>query len=332
VPAIYESNPDPAPDSDYVPGSLEYLVVGNAGRLLDQRRTPVTVTDVTIERGEFELAIEAFEDKGARWRLPLRDAADFQFDKDAPRAPKAAVAAMEDAVARFSAPLAIDADGTALRTTLARLDEERSAMAEAVRRVPMDALDVAGCVARREGDPRLYDALDEFLARRDLLDLDRSFAAALATNPRSGEVVKGHAIVLAELGLCPYRGTIVRDPGLFGGARSKARRAEHLIARLAFSGAMWTQLGHEATTLYRGAAAERALEDRVPASFLSATFSREVAEAHFEGGPLTKVAALWRQEVPVTRLLMTFLETRALNDRFKEAEAVLIGDAGNLAF
>jgi hypothetical protein len=29
---------------------------------------------------------------------------------------------------------------------------------------------------------------------------------------------------------------------------------------------------------------------------------------------------------------MTFLETRAMNDRFREAEAVLIGDPDNRAF
>jgi hypothetical protein len=50
------------------------------------------------------------------------------------------------------------------------------------------------------------------------------------------------------------------------------------------------------------------------------------------GGPGTRAADLWRQIVPCERLLMTFLETAALNARFKEAEAVLIGDHGNGAF
>jgi hypothetical protein len=36
--------------------------------------------------------------------------------------------------------------------------------------------------------------------------------------------------------------------------------------------------------------------------------------------------------VPVSRLFMTFLETRELSLRFREAEAVLIGDPGNSAF
>ena len=41
-----------------------------------------------------------------------------------------------------------------------------------------------------------------------------------------------------------------------------------------------------------------------------------------------EVALLVRQRVPVSRLFMTFLETAAMNDRYREAEAVLIGDPG----
>ena len=57
-----------------------------------------------------------------------------------------------------------------------------------------------------------------------------------------------------------------------------------------------------------------------------------MAAAHFEGGPTTRTAVLWRQQVPITRVLMTFFETREMNRRFNEAEAVLIGDPGNRAF
>jgi hypothetical protein len=64
-------------------------------------------------------------------------------------------------------------------------------------------------------------------------------------------------------------------------------------------------------------------------TLLVAGFSRAVAEAHFDGGA---TAAMWRQVVGLDRLLMTFLETPALNAAFQEAEAVLLGDPGNRAF
>ena len=64
-------------------------------------------------------------------------------------------------------------------------------------------------------------------------------------------------------------------------------------------------------------------------SFVSATFAPEVAAEHFGGGPTTRTAVMWRRRIPAERVLMTFLETRALNDRFKEAEAVLIAEPGS---
>ena len=42
--------------------------------------------------------------------------------------------------------------------------------------------------------------------------------------------------------------------------------------------------------------------------------------------------ALLRQVVPVERLFMTYLETAAMNDRFREAEAVLLFEPGAWAF
>jgi hypothetical protein len=124
----------------------------------------------------------------------------------------------------------------------------------------------------------------------------------------------------------------VPDPGLFAGPGAKERRADHLVARLAFTQEVWASGGEQAVTLYRGAAVDGPLPDRGSGSFSSATFSREVAAAHFEGGPTTQTSAPSRQRVPVARLFMTFLETRELNQRFKEAEAVLIADPDNRAF
>jgi hypothetical protein len=191
---------------------------------------------------------------------------------------------------------------------------------------------VARAIARREGSDELAARLEAFLAERDLFEIDRRFAETFVSNPRSGEFVKGHAIVLAELGLCEYRGRIVRDPKTFAEPWSEARRAEHLIARLAFTQELWASLGQATITLYRGAAADGPLAARIPSSFVSATFSEAVAQAHFAGGPATRTAVLWRQQLPVTRLLMTFLETPAMNARFKEAEAILIAEPSNLAF
>jgi hypothetical protein len=325
--AIYASDPNPAPDSDFVPGELGYLVAGNRGRLLDARRTPVTVTATDPDHGAFEVEIGAFEDAGARWELPLEDVGRFQFARDAHVAPAQAVAELERAAVRFDRELAIECDFAAREAVLRRINRERRELPDLT-----VGPERAARIDAREGDPRLFALLDEVMAARGVADLEHRFTATFVSNPRSGEFVKGHAIVLAELGLCPYRGKIVRDPSVFEGPLSKSRRADHIVTRLAFSAELWSGGAEDAVTLYRGAAVEGPLPEPALPSFVSATFSREVAAAHFEGGPTTRTAVLWRQQVPITRVFMTFLETREMNRRFNEAEAVLIGDPGNRAF
>jgi hypothetical protein len=329
----YASDPNSAPDSDFLPGALCHLVVGNRGRLLDTRRTPLTVTAIEPRIGAFEVQIEAFEDAGARWELPLEDVGDFQFARDGRRAPTPILAELEAAVARFDRLCAIACDPAAHAATLRRVAAERAPVREWLEdRLPGVVVDVPACIELREGDTALFALLEDYLAARDLVEIDRRFAETFVSNPRSGELVKGHAIVLAELGLCPYHGKVVRDPSLFDGEWSKARRAEHLTVRLAFTQELWSLLGGATVTLYRAAAVEGPLPPARPKSLISATFSRAVAEAHFEGGAATTVAVLWRQVVGLERLLMTFLETRAMNARFREAEAVLVADPDNRAF
>jgi hypothetical protein len=193
-------------------------------------------------------------------------------------------------------------------------------------------VDLDRCIAARSGDPVVAKALEDFMADRRLAELDRQFAERFVTNPGSGELVKGHAIVLAELGVCRYRGRVLRDRHVFDGAWCKHSRAAHIIARLAFMRELWSSWGCTAAKVYRGMAVDGPLPAPAPSSFVSATFSAEVAEAHFRGAPTTRTAALWRQSVPIDRLFMTFIETSAMNRRFLEAEAVLIADPGNRAF
>lgn len=329
---IYAFDPDARPDTDFMAGELRHLVSGNRGRLLDARRTPVTITAVAPETGGFEVEIGAFEDAGARWELPLGEVRRFQFAPGGSVAVPDALAELEHSAERFDREMVIEVDGNVRDQTLHRIATAREDIRSQLAGNEVPPIDLEHHISRREGDPRLYTLLDEVMAARGLEQLDHEFSATFVSNPASGELVKGHAIVLAELGLCPYRGKIVRHPELFTGHRSKARRAEHIIARLAFAQELFSSWDADTVTVYRGAAVDGPLPQPRPSSFVSATLSREVAAAHFEGGPTTRTAVLWRQEIPVTRLLMTFLETREMNARFHEAEAVLIAEPHNLAF
>lgn len=329
--AIYQSNPESEPDSAFLEGALEHLVPGSRGRLRDPRRTPLRVIRVMPQTGSFEVEVEAFEDRGARWQLPLAVVNHLQFPLSAARATADTVAELRAAAARFDRPLSVAGDPVERERTWQAIDAE----AAALRHGPLEDLPpihMAEQIERRAGHPVLTGLLGRLLEERGLLDVEHTFARAFVSNPHAGEMVKGHAIVLAELGLCPYQGTIIRDPATFEPPWTRGRRAEHLIVRIAFARALWSALGHDEVTLYRGAASDEAFGGRPAASFVSATFSEAVAREHYAGGPSTRAAMLARQRVPTARLIMSFLETAAFNERYHEAEAVLVGDPANMTF
>jgi hypothetical protein len=332
--AVYESDPEMDDDSGFVAGELSHLLPGSRARLLDARRTPVTVVDVDGARGSFSVQVDAFEDRGARWELGLEEVDRFQFPDDTPLAAPDVVAGLRAARARFDRELAIDVDLRArAATTEAVVNEQANAHGFLMETGVIRGIDpLENYVERRRGEPQLMTVLESYLAERGLLELDRAFAHALVSNPNSGELVKGHAMVLAHLGLTPYRGRLLRDPEAMRAPWSYSARRRHIIARLAFMRALAAAWGLTTVELYRAAAADGPLRMRHGAAFVSATFSCDVAQAHFRGGPSTVAAAIWRQRIPVDRLFMTFLETAAHNQRFLEAEAVLIGDPDSPMF
>jgi hypothetical protein len=328
---IYENNPDPVSDEHFEPGTLRHLVIGNRARMLDPRRTPVRITSVEASIGMFGVQVEAFEDVGARWDLPLEDVSHFQFERAAGKRSARAAAELKKVEERFNQTIQIEASKEAHTRTAEAIDEQRALIrAELDAHPGLREIDIQGCVRTRLGAKDAAAALQSLLRHAGLESLERSFAQTYVSNPYSGEVVKGHSIVIAEMGLCPYTGKMVRDDRLFEGDGSKQRRREHIVLRLAYMQELMALLNVETVDLYRGMAVDGVLEARPPTPLVAATFSREVAMSHFESP--AQVSTLVRQGVPVSRLFMTFLETSAMNERYREAEAVLIGAPGKLAF
>ncbi len=329
---VYASDPDAAADDQFEPGRLEHLVVGNAGRLLDPRRTPVSVTGIELASGLFVVEVTAFEDQGAKWRVPFEEVGRFQFLRGAAQAGAGALALYGAAVTRFDRLASIEATAAEAATTRARLGEERAIVRERLDALGVSSwLDATACIERREGDPALASIAKAILAERGLAGLDHAFAEQYVSNPWSGDLVKGHAIVAGELGIAAYHGKVARDPECFAGEWTKPRRSEHLLVRLALSAELWSRAGLGELVLYRAMTSETALTARPPTVFVSATFAREVAEEQFAGGPRTRSAALYRQATALERVFMSFWETPELNGAYREAEAILIG-SGTGAF
>ncbi|MHC4845606.1 MAG: hypothetical protein ACYTCU_05545 [Planctomycetota bacterium] len=67
-------------------------------------------------------------------------------------------------------------------------------------------------------------------------------------------------------------------------------------------------------------------------TFVSASFSLDVATAHFEAADADAHRQVASRAVPAERVFMTYVETAAMNAPFKEAEAVLLYERGRHAF
>lgn len=109
---------------------------------------------------------------------------------------------------------------------------------------------------RRPGSRRLVGAAH----RRDYV-----------LNPWSGEWLKGMKIVLAELGLIGYQGTIPRKPDVFSGLGDKELRRQYILARCGFVQALFRRADLTEVPLYRGWPASPTSFE-TPSSLLSATF------------------------------------------------------------
>src|SRR6185295_14271136 len=139
------------------------------------------------------------------------------------------------------------------------------------------ATDLASRLPSRRGDPRLWADLRAYLSPRNLWEIEDGFAAHFVSNPHAGERVKGHRIVLAELGLAAYHGKIVRDTATFAAPWTREARGEHVLTRMAFVQAVIERAVGADVALYRGTTTDGAPRPRGAWGLVSATFSRDVA-------------------------------------------------------
>jgi len=323
---IHQQQSDRQADSAFVPGELAYLVPGNRCRLLDGRRTPGVIEAYHPESATFTWRIMAYEDEGKTWTLPAEDVRRFQFKPGGNRLNDAAVAAIEKAVERFQQTLVIEAD-PATRRVVERAVIYLSGGAKSwlTKHSRFFQGEAALDLNSRQGPPALARDLLRYMEDQGLRDVEERTAENIVLNPRSGELVKGMLIVLAEMGLAEFRGTIPRTPDIFQGETSKAHRKRYLAHRLAFVRAYFQLLDRDEVVLYRGMSTEGAWQNR-SRSFLSCTFNLEVARAfaEFERGNKYRHAYLAKMTVPVERLWMTYLETAAMNRQYNEAEALVL--------
>lgn len=152
---IYQSREDTLPDSEFEPGQHSHLVVGNHGRLLDSRRTPVRIVDLRTSLGVFVAQIEDFEDRGAIGEVPFEEVDRYQFAKAEKRASEDVLSEIKRSVERFDRPLRIACDPKRRAATAARyrtLSAEASSWIDSHSRLVSEGR-VRPDAESREGDP-----------------------------------------------------------------------------------------------------------------------------------------------------------------------------------
>lgn len=329
---VHQFNPDMLPDSAYLPGSVRYLVPGNRGRTLDNRRTPFQVIEVRPATGQFVLEVAGFEDKGARWTEECEIVRHCQFEPGSKTASDAQVKEIEEAIRRLNVPLFIPADPAVAEKTAKVLEKSRSAAREWIH---LHSRFFAGHVVLdpHSEDQRKLLAADfrAYMESHGLWEMEAEFAEGFVSNPYSGEMVKGHRIVLAEMGLAAFSDKAIRNPKIFDGAWSKGRREAHMVSRLGFVRAMFEKAGTRTLLLYRGISFEGQPEDRNK-TFVSTSLDFEIARSCFGKDDAAEAGILYRQSVPVDRVFMSCLETDQMNRHFRESEVVLLADPANRVF
>ena len=88
-----------------------------------------------------------------------------------------------------------------------------------------------------------------------------------------------HRIVIAEMGLVPYIGKVLRYGGLLEGDFNALRRRQHVIRRLGFVRALYSGFGIFPLLLYRGLHSPGFPQPTRNETFVSATTDLRIAEA-----------------------------------------------------
>jgi len=329
----FQSDPNRAPDSEFEPGELHHLCIGNEGRLLDFRRTPVRIEELSDEMGLATLRILAFEDKGTLWDLPYEDIGKYQCKKDSAKVSPVALVGIQQAVGRFDHEVEISCDAGEKEQTLKTIARERQhAKLWLIQHSRFFQSGASIDDGAAEGPSSLIADTQAYMATRELMDVEASFTRQYVSNLYN-EAVKAHRIAIAELGLAPYKGKILRNPLQTSGVLALERRKQHVIVRMGYVQAMFELCGLESLVLYRMESCEGPLRPRRSGTVLvSCSFRMDIVKEMSGWADPKRTVALYRQAVPTSRVLMTYLETEAMNHPYREAEAGLIADPDSQTF
>ncbi len=321
------------PVSELETGCFHHLVPGQKGFLNDPRQTPIEITEINLDTGFFTVAVLDFEDRGAHWSIPFENVSQYGFPATASHATPSVQKAIAFTVQRFDHPLVIEVSTERQAVTEQEISQRIPEARQWLRTEGqfLHTEKQLPDVHLRKGSPALIKDLQRFLEHHGLWELEERFSSTYVSNPRSGELIKGHGIVLAEMGLAPFHGKVVRDPNTFI-HYPKPVRQHHILWRLAFLRALFAELNCPHLLVYRGIRVNDTASPHSPGTWISTALHPPVAMEHITHINPTQTGLMYSRWMPVDRLWMTFYETRAMNQHYLETEAVFLGPEKTVTF
>ena len=172
------------------------------------------------------LEILDFEDKGNTWEIPFEDVRRFQFASGAARAGLRERSRLETVVHTLNRPLEIACDRDARSDTLSAVEDAEREAGQWVQRRSVARRSGRIDFSTNAGVDALFMETASYMEHYNVAANEARFAAHYARKFHYSENVKAHRIVMAETGLVPYMGTILREARELEGRFSRSRRKE----------------------------------------------------------------------------------------------------------
>jgi len=316
------------PDELFDIGTLAHIKSGNCGRALDGRRTPGFIESFDEDSAMFIWRITDFEDAGNCWEIPAEQISSYQFRKDSALLSQEEISIIKNRCKALNKTLLIPKSAAAHEETRNAVNLQKSSVQEwIINNSKFYKSNTPLHFDAKEGFTLLFEDLELYLRESGLYEIEKRIAEQYVLNPYSGEWIKYVKIVMAEMGLIDYNGTVPRKASAFTGLSDKTLLRKYVISRLAFIQAMFKLMGINDVPLFRGMSSDIDLYD-TPHTLVSTTFSAETAAA-FAGlnqESTSRSAYLVKFTCPIESLFMTFFETKELNRHYKEQEAIIFFD------
>jgi len=325
--SIHEYDENMLPDYEYYSGDLKYLVKGNKCRYLDGRRTPGIIEDYFEDIAMFRWRISKFEDKGKYWDLPAEKVSKFQFSKDSLVLDNTEANNIKEKIEKFNILKVININQKQQEETESEIRKHEKNIINSLRNNSV-FFDIPKKIDLQSevGNSLIQKELTTYMKSQGLFELEKKTAEIIVTNAYSGEWVKGLGIVLAEIGLVPFKDKIPRTKDIFEGIGTKLLRRKYLIHRIAFIRAFFHLYGIDGVTLYRGMSTEG---DWIQKTKTFSSWSTRLAVAQsFAVLDVDKYkqAYLIKRTINVNKIFMSFIETKEMNNQYKESEVLLLFD------